>query len=101
MATKKKSNDFAKLNVCALGFGFGLATGILMVLIVLLNMWFGVGTPLITLIKSFYIGFAASYKGALMGFVWGTIDGFIFGIIAGFIYNKFACCHSCFICRCK
>ena len=101
MVKKKASADFAKINICALGFGVGIATGVSMFLLAMLSSWYDIGTPLVTLIKSFYVGYAASFKGGLVGFVWGAIDGLIFGLIVGWIYNKFACCHSCFICRCK
>ncbi len=42
---------------------------------------FGLGTSLVNIISSVYVGFAPTVLGGIVGAVWGFIDGAIGGIV--------------------
>jgi hypothetical protein len=45
------------------------------------------GSEFVRVMGSLYIGFEASPKGALMGFLWGAMDGFLAGFLLATAYN--------------
>ncbi len=78
-----------KLNVKA----FGLACGIIWGAIVLLfglGAMMGWGEDIVKFISRFYVGYQASFFGAVIGLVWGFVDAFVGGAIFAWLYNKLA-----------
>lgn len=60
------------------------------VLIIGILAWqFNVGTEIVNLCSSLYIGYTPSLKGCLIGGVEGFIDGFIWGALIAWFYNYF------------
>ena len=71
---------------------FSIACAVLWAIVVALAgivAIFGLGTPLIDLLSSLYIGFDTSLTGILIGIGWGLVDGLIAGVIFAWVYNKF------------
>jgi len=72
-----------------------LSFGIVCAIYILLLGWvaaFGWGTSIVHVISSFYIGYAPTFWGAIIGAIWAFVDGAIFGIVLGLFYNLFVCC---------
>lgn len=46
------------------------------------------GTALVNLIASLYIGFAPTLPGSILGAIWGLFDGFIGGVVLAWTYNQ-------------
>lgn len=70
---------------------FGLAVGIIWAAGVFLLGLFAMGgwaVPIVTLIGSGYLGYAASITGSIVGAIWGFVDGFIGGFLVAWLYNK-------------
>lgn len=76
-----------KLSVNALG----IAGGVLWAIYVFfcgITASFGWGTALVTTLSSLYIGYSASFFGAIIGAIWGFVDGYIAGAVIAWIYNR-------------
>ena len=78
-----------KLHVLSLGLALGVVWGLSVFLIGLLAMT-GYGMELVKLLGSFYIGYAATIGGSLIGLVYGFFDGLIGGAIVAWLYNCFS-----------
>ena len=79
-----------KLNIKA----FSLAAAVFWSLtILMLTLWVvvkgEVSNPFLDSYRTFYTGYDISYKGALIGGVWGFFDGLIMGAFLAWMYNKF------------
>lgn len=81
-----------KLRVLSFGFAVGLTTAIGIFIMGILSWKYSIGTPLVTLMSSMYIGFAPTLQGSLIGAACGFFDGFISGALVAFFYN---CCCGC------
>ena len=71
----------------------GVAIGVLWALYVFcvgITAMFGWGGPVVTLLSSLYIGYAASIVGTIIGAVWAVVDGFFAGVVIAWIYNMVA-----------
>lgn len=71
----------------------GVAIGVLWAAYVFLAgivAMFGWGTTLVETLASLYVGYAASFIGAVIGAVWAFVDGFIAGVVIAWIYNAMA-----------
>ncbi|WP_226646525.1 bacteriophage holin [Microbulbifer variabilis] len=71
----------------------GVAIGVLWAIYVFfcgITAMFGWGVELVDTLSSLYIGYAATFIGALIGAVWGFVDGYIAGVVIAWIYNKLA-----------
>ena len=78
------------LNVKAMGLAAGFWWGVGCFLLALAALYGnGWGQGLVDAIGSFYIGYAATWGGAVTGLIWGFIDGFICGSIFSWLYNYF------------
>ncbi|HDI12903.1 MAG TPA: membrane-associated protein [Hadesarchaea archaeon] len=75
-----------KLNVKALAIGVGTAWAACMLFLGWASI-FGLGTSLVNIISSVYVGFAPTVLGGIVGAVWGFIDGAIGGIVIALVYN--------------
>ncbi len=82
----------------ALGMGFGITSGLCMLLLAWAGWQWGYGNTLIDQYAMMYHGYAASLVGGLWGGLWGLIEGFVFGVVVGFIYNCVARCCGCASC---
>ncbi len=84
--------------VCApaLGLGFGIATGLMMMALAWISWKWGYGTSIVEQHAALYHGYASSLEGGLFGGLWGLIEGFIFGLVAAWVYNICARCCGCF-----
>lgn len=71
------------------GLRLGVILGLSLLIIALLGMFLGVGMPVVELLGSLYIGFAASFMGALIGFSYGLLHGYVVGAIAAHIVDRF------------
>jgi len=71
---------------------FGLACGILWGVLVLLMGWaaalIGWTSAMVDVFASIYIGYSASFVGAIIGAIWAFFDGLIGGYIFVWLYNK-------------
>ncbi len=48
---------------------------------------FGWGDELVKALASLYIGYSASFLGAIIGSVWALVDGYIAGFVVTWLYN--------------
>jgi hypothetical protein len=70
--------------------GVALALGVSCAIYMLLLGWAGMlgwGADIVNTIGTFYIGFAPTLLGGIIGAVWGFLDGAIGGAIIAIIYN--------------
>jgi len=91
-----------RLCVCSLGLGLGVSWAVGVFILGLLAWKFHpYGGAFVHALSSVYVGYAPTFKGALIGALWALVDGFIGGVILAWIYNKCskACC--CAKCCCK
>lgn len=51
---------------------------------------FGWGDALVRVFGSLYIGYSASFLGAIMGALWAFADGYVAGVIVAWLYNRVA-----------
>jgi len=68
----------------------GIAIGVLWAIYVFcigLTAIFGWGAALVTALGSLYIGYEASFLGAVLGAIWAFVDGLVAGIIIAWVYN--------------
>jgi hypothetical protein len=82
-----------KLSVCSLGFAFGIAEGLCMLLFAWAGWLFDYGASMHTYLADFYYGYAPTFVGGLWGGLWGFILGFVFGVVVSVIYNF--CLYKC------
>ncbi len=82
----------AKLSKFALGIGFGIAEGLMLLGLAWAGWLGGMGLTLVKHMAEFMNGYGPSFMGGMVGGAWGFVDGFIFGFIAAFIYNLCLCC---------
>ncbi len=75
-----------QLNVKALAIGIGATWGLGMLFVGWASI-FGLGTKIVEVMSSLYIGFAPSFLGGIAGAIWGFFDGAVGGAIIAFIYN--------------
>ena len=77
-----------KLDAVKFGIAFGIIYAAVFFLYGMVAALFGWGGEFIEMIGKFYIGFGASFLGALAGAAWGLVIGFVFFWLAGLIYNR-------------
>ncbi len=82
-----------KLCIWSLGLAIGVVWAI-GVFIVGITAIFGWGNALVDVMGSFYIGYHASFGGAIIGAIWGFVDGFIGGALIAFFYDLFCRCRK-------
>jgi len=82
-----------KLKKCALGLSLGLTWSFGLISLVIINVicptW---GNHMIELIGNVYLGYEATFWGAVLGALWGFADGFIGGFFIALFYNLSQCC---------
>lgn len=87
--------ECSKLHPVSLGLAFGILWGASVVIMAILVMLWGWGTPFVALLGSLYVGYNATFTGIVLGAVWGFVDGFISGAVLAWLYNL------CLRCTCK
>jgi hypothetical protein len=66
--------------------GLGATWALFLLMIGLLSIY-GWGRDIVHLLSSLYCGYAPTFKGALLGALWGFIDGALFGFLFVFFHN--------------
>lgn len=89
----------SRLSVCNLGVAIGFVHGLFMVVLAIALMYSEAGRHLMDTVKPLYIGYEASFLGALIGFVWGFIVGYVYGALIAFVYNFCYCRCPCKYCK--
>jgi len=100
----EKNKEHIKLSGCALGIAIGLTAGLGMMLLALANMHGEAGSQLLDLLSSVYPGFTNTFKGSIIGLLWGCFNGFIHGFLIAVIYNfvvRHCACRSCCKSSCR
>jgi hypothetical protein len=77
----------AKLNPKKFGLALGILCGAGMLIIAWLSAATGLWGDGIALIAKFYLHYAATPLGGIIGLIWGFIDGFVGGYIFAWLYN--------------
>lgn len=70
-----------QFSILNFGLAFGLWWGVAMLLLGIAAALFNLGTALVQLLSSVYIGFAPTPGGIILGAIWGFGDGFIGGLM--------------------
>ena len=78
-----------KLNIKALCFSLAITFGLSMFLLGLAGAWLNWGVDFINVLGSFYVGFAPTFVGSIIGAIWGLVLGGVFGIVISWFYNLF------------
>ena len=81
-----------RLNIRALGFGFGIVWGGAILFVGIANLiWPDYGVACLQLAASIYPGYDAtgSVGQVIVGTLYGLLDGFVGGLIFGWLYNYF------------
>ena len=76
-----------KLNVKTFALAWGISFGIYFLFLGWTAM-FGWGEKIVELVSSFYIGYAPTFFGGIIGGIWAFFDGAIGGAIIAWIYNS-------------
>lgn len=79
-----------KINAHALGLTLGVVWGAAALIVGLTALWFDYGSAVVELIGTVYVGYDATFGGAIIGGIWGFIDAYIGGAIVGWLYNSFS-----------
>ena len=69
----------------------GIAIGVVWAIYVFcvgITAIFGWGASLVDVLGSLYIGYGASFLGAIVGAIWAFVDGLIAGFIIAWVYNR-------------
>jgi hypothetical protein len=85
---KLKREDEMRLRVRALGVAGGIVWGGYIFFATLWLIWFREGA-ILPMFVNLYPGYASTYVGACIGFLWGFVDGFFCGALMAWLYNRF------------
>jgi len=78
------------LNVRAFAMASGLVWGLGLFVLGLIATLTGYWVGAVNLIGgNFYFGYAPTFKGSLLGLVWGFFDAAICGAVFAWLYNRF------------
>lgn len=77
-------------NKVALSLGF--LCGFYMLVLAILSGALGMGSAIVHLLSSLYVGYDATFLGALAGMLWGFLDGYIAGYLFSWVYTKMSKC---------
>ena len=76
------------LNIKALSLSLGVTWAIGMLFLGWAAI-FGWGFDVVDVLATFYLGYNATFIGAIVGAVWGFVYGALTGLIIGYFYNLF------------
>jgi hypothetical protein len=77
-----------KLNVKAFGVAAGILWGACAFIFGLWGMFYAPAGAVVAFLGDFYLGYAATFVGSLIGFVWGFLDAGIGGLVGAWLYNR-------------
>ena len=77
-----------RLDALRLGLAAGIVWAAGVVFLAIFARITGWGGPAIAVMASLYIGYGATWAGAIIGAIWGFIDGFIGGFLIAWVYNR-------------
>ena len=83
------NRECGTLSPLAFGLSLGLITGVSMIILSLLALYYGIGTGIVAGIAQYYPGYGVTLMGMFMGLIFGFLDGFIGGVIWAYLYNFF------------
>lgn len=78
-----------KLDAKAMALSIGIVWSALIFLSAFMAM-LGWAVDMVDVLGSLYIGYQATFAGAIIGALWAFIDGYVGGLIVVWLYNKFA-----------
>ncbi len=90
------SGNYIRLAPVKFGFAWGII-GALSILLVGWSAWlWAYGLPFVRVMGSVYMGYTATFLGAIWGAIWAFIGSFVTGWLIALIYNDCCrcCCHS-------
>lgn len=83
----RDGNCQCNLGIICFGLAIGVTWGLGVFVMGIAGALFGWGDQLIQVLGSAYIGYSASFWGAIIGGIWALVDGFIAGVIIAWLYN--------------
>jgi hypothetical protein len=90
------NNNCNRLCIGSFAFAGGFVWGLGLFLLGLVNIWCQWAGEWVTFFSHGYVGYEATFVGALIGGAWGFLDAFIGCMIFAWIYNKSSkCCKMC------
>ena len=78
---------YSPISITSFAMACGTTWGLICFLMGILGLAFKKGLTTIDLIAEWYVGFAPTVQGALIGIGYGFVDGFIGGTILAWFYN--------------
>lgn len=84
--------NYQKLHSFGLGMAIGVLWGASVILMAVLTMFTEYGGSFVATIGQYYLGYEATWLGAVIGGIWALVDGFVGGFLIAWLYNKFSCC---------
>lgn len=79
--------NYAKLSPAKFGFAWGVIYALGILLVGWTAWLWNYGTDFVNGLASIYLGYAATFWGAILGAIWAFIDFFIFGWLVAVVYN--------------
>lgn len=76
------------LNTRKFMLAWGLAFGLLFLVMGLLATFFGIGIELVDMASQMYIGYEPTFIGSVIGGIWGYVEGTILGLLIAYLYNR-------------
>lgn len=76
-----------RLHVINFGLALGITWGLGMLLLGLLAWQTGIGSPMVMMMATLYLGFTPTLIGSAIGAIWAFVDMFIAGVVIAWIYN--------------
>ncbi len=83
MAKKKRVDDLS------IGLAFGCAWAVAVFIFGVGSMFVGTWASAVTWLGQYYVGFAPTFLGSIIGAFWGFLDFFIGAYLVAWFYNKF------------
>ncbi len=77
----------ARLDVLSMALAFGISMAALMFLLGLFAWLTGLMGATVDMVATFYIGFAPTFLGSIIGGIWAFFEGLIFGALIAWLYN--------------
>lgn len=77
------------LNIRALALSFATIWGLTVLFLGITSM-FGWGIDIVAVLGTFYLGYAPTILGAIIGTIWAFVNGIITAMIFGYLYRAFS-----------
>lgn len=86
------THGVGRLSKLSLGLSLGILWGLTMLIMGWIATCCPYGGDFVSAFGTVYLGYAATFWGAVLGAIWGFFDFFIFGFLIAWIYNLCLCC---------